>query len=253
MDAFTVGAHHILRGMNAMTVVLMAALSADASPAVRDEVLALSKQLWDALTDGKADVWEKNLADGAVVIDEFGRRQTKAEMVKDIRPLPAGFSGSIENRDPHVRQYGDTVILDCENYEQETVFDQKLVVRYWSTSTFVRDGKGWKLAALQTVTVPTQPPLLKVADLKLEDYPGTYRYGPDRAFTVAVTGGRLSFTTKAGRPPTFLDAVARDVFMDEGEERNLLIFRRGAGGKVEELIERRKFNDLRMAREAKKE
>ena len=39
--------------------------------------------------------------------------------------------------------------------------------------------------------------------------------------------------------------------MDAGPERNLLIFRRGTGGQVNELIERRKFNDLRMVREAR--
>src|ERR1051326_3996536 len=74
------------------------------APAVRDTILALTRGLFDALTDGKADVWERVLADDAVVIDEFGRRQTKAEIVTDIRPLPSGFSGSIEIRQPQVRQ-----------------------------------------------------------------------------------------------------------------------------------------------------
>jgi len=245
--------------MTIVRVTIVAALvlsaparGAEAPAAVRDEVLALAKGLWDALGTGKAEVWERTLADDAVLIDEFGRRQTKAELVKDIRPLPPGFSGTIEIRSPHVRQYGDTVIVDCENYEDEKVFDQKLVVRYMSTATFVREGKSWKLAALHVVTMPTQPPVLKVADLRLDDYPGTYRYGPDRAFTVAVADGRLSFTTRAGRPPILLDPIARDVFMDAGPERNLLVFRRGADGRVNELIERRKFNDLRMAREARK-
>jgi len=41
------------------------------------------------------------------------------------------------------------------------------------------------------------------------------------------------------------------VFMGSDDERNLLIFRRDAGGKVVELIERRKFNDLHLRREAK--
>jgi hypothetical protein len=44
-----------------------------------------------------------------------------------------------------------------------------------------------------------------VREGKPEDDPGTYRSGPERAFTVGVTGGRRSFTTKAGRSPTFLD------------------------------------------------
>jgi hypothetical protein len=34
--------------------------------------------------------------------------------------------------------------------------------------------------------------------------------------------------------------------MGVDDEKNLLIFRRGESGRVNELIERRKFNDLRM-------
>jgi hypothetical protein len=38
------------------------------------------------------------------------------------------------------------------------------------------------------------------------------------------------------------------VFSDDGDEKNLMLFRRDAAGRVEELVERRKFNDLRMKR-----
>jgi hypothetical protein len=37
-------------------------------------------------------------------------------------------------------------------------------------------------------------------------------------------------------------------FMDAGEERNLILFRRDERGRVTSLIERRKFNDLLMRR-----
>jgi hypothetical protein len=37
--------------------------------------------------------------------------------------------------------------------------------------------------------------------------------------------------------------------MGGDDEKNLLIFRRDASGRVVELIERRKFNDLRLKRE----
>jgi hypothetical protein len=38
--------------------------------------------------------------------------------------------------------------------------------------------------------------------------------------------------------------------MGTDDERNLLIFRRDAAGHVTGLIERRKFNDLRLRRDA---
>lgn len=237
-------------GMVALVALLATpAVAKEASPPVRDAAVALAQRLFDAVTNGDATAWSRAMAEDAVIIDEFGHRLDKAEFVKSLRPLPAGFSGSIQNRNPHVREYGTTVVLDCENYEQETVHGQRLVVRYLSTLTFVRDTSGLQLVSLQSVTLPTQPPLLSVPDLTLNDYPGVYRWGPDRAHTIAVVGTRLVYTTRADAVPTVLDPIARDVFMDAGDERNFYIFRRGADGRVGEVIERRKFNDLHMTRE----
>jgi hypothetical protein len=224
--------------------------AAEAQGAIRDTIIAAAQSLYDALTAGKAEVWERLLTADAIVLDEFGRRQTKAEVVKDIRPLPAGFSGKLEVRDAHVHVYGDTsAVLDCEAYEEETVFDQKLVVRYKFIFTFVRQGTDWKLAGLAGTTLPTEPPALDVPEARLGDYPGTYRWGPERVFIVSVTDGKLAHARKAGGPATALAPIGKDVFMEGGDERNLIIFRRGADGRVQELIERRKFNDLHAKRE----
>ena len=232
-------------------VVLAAPAQADEVPApLQQEIIGLTQQLMDAIGDGKKDVWQHITADDALITDEFGRRQTKQELIDSLRPLPPGFSGRIEVRDAHVRSYGDTAVIDFEDYETETVFGQKFLVRYISTATYVRRAEGWKLATMMDVTLPTPPPQLDVRDVKTADYPGTYRYGPERAFIVDVENGRLVYRTKAGRPANVLDALAKDVFMGGDDEKNLLIFRRDAAGKVVELIERRKFNDLHLKREA---
>ena len=223
---------------------------ADEAPApLRKEIVDLTQQLMDAITEGKAEVWQRLLADDVLVTDEFGRRQDKVEAVKGIHPLPAGFSGSIEVRDAHVRVYGDTAVIDSEGYERETVFGQKFVVRYLFSNTFVRRGDGWKVVAMQDVTLPTPPPPLEVRGLTLKDYPGTYRYGPDRAFLIGLEQGKLVLRTKAGSEPHELDALAKDVFMGSDDEKNLLVFRRDDSGRVTELIERRKFNDLHLTRD----
>ncbi len=140
-------------------------------------------------------------------------------------------------------------VLQGEMYEKENVFGQQLVVRYIFANTFVRDGASWKLLAASDVTLPTEPPKLDVAGLVLGDYAGTYSYGPKRAFSVALENGALFYTTKPGGTHTALDAIGKDVFMSGGDERNLVIFRRDRAGHVDELVERRKFNDLRMKRD----
>ena len=232
----------------AMTATPMHAATDNA--AVQAELVKLTQELMAALIPGKAHVWQRILDEDAQVIDEFGRRQSKAEVVASIHAFPEGITGSIEIRDAKARVYGDAAVLEGELHEQETVFGQKLLVRYIFSNTFVRRGGAWKLVAATDVTLPTPPPALAVENLRLDDYPGVYRYGPSRAFTVALDGGKLVFTTKSGGARTSLDPVAKDVFMDGGDEKNLLIFRRDASGQVNELIERRKFNDLHMLRSA---
>ena len=226
-----------------------AARAEEASAAVRTRIVALTAELMDALVPGKSEVWERILDPEAVVIDEFGRRQDKREAVASVRPLPKGFSGSIELRQAHVRQHGDVAVIDCEAYEQETVFGQQLVVRYIFLATYLRRGDDWKLVAMENVTLPTDPPALTVRGLRLDDYPGVYRYGPGRAFTIRSDGKRLTLVTRQGAKEVPLSPVARDVFMDGTDEKNLLIFQRDDAGRVTLLVERRKYNDLRMVRE----
>lgn len=226
-----------------------AAASDDAR--VRDELVRLTQALMDAIPAGKAEVWQRTLADDALVIDEFGRRQDKKAIVDSIHPFPQGLSGSIEIREPTLRLHGDTAVLAGQMFERESVFGQSLVVRYIFSNTFVRRDGAWKLLAAIDVTLPTAPPALAVAGLVRGDYVGRYAYGPGRAYEVALDGDTLYYTTRAGGTRTPLEAVAKDVFMDGGDERNLVVFHRGADGAVDELIERRKFNDLRMKREAK--
>lgn len=228
-----------------------AAVHAERAPeATTRELVAATQAMMDALASGKSEVWEQGLADDAVIVDEFGRTQGKAEMVKSVTGLPANMSGHIKLLDPKAQVYGDAAVLTVDADEYQTVYGQKLHILYRMTNTFVRrDGK-WRLAAMHNVTVPTTPPALAVAGLALGDYPGVYRYAPDRAFTVASDGKGLSFTTRPGRPATRLMAVARDVFMDDGDEKNLFVFRRDAAGRIVELIERRKFNDLVLKRDA---
>jgi hypothetical protein len=216
---------------------------------VRKQIVELTQRMMDAVGEGKADVWQRTLLDDALITDEFGRRQTKREAVDSIHAFPAGMSGSIEVRDPHVRVYGNTAVIDFEDYEKEAFFGQNFLVRYISTATYIHQDNEWKLATMLDVTLPTVPPTLDVRDVKPSDYLGTYRINADRAWMVEVENGKLQWRTKAGRPAHALDAIAKDVFMGGDDEKNLMIFRRDASGKVVELIERRKFNDLRLKRE----
>jgi len=225
-----------------------AAAAAPPPPTLQAELLHLTQTLVDAIPKGDQAVWQQTLTEDAVIIDEFGHIQHKQDVVASLRPFPAGFAGSIELRDAHTQQYGDAAILQVEQYERETVFGQHFVVRYQSLLSFVKQDSAWKLAGYEDVTIPTAPPKLVVNGLVPGDYVGSYRYAPDRVWTVSVRDGVLGYVTKPGRPTNVLQPIAKDVFMGSDDERNLLIFHRDAQGKVDTLIERRKFNDLRLTR-----
>src|SRR5260370_40611734 len=85
------------------------------------EVVKRAQTLFDRLAPGDVVLWREALTEDAVLIDEFGRRQTKAEALRDMRPLPAVFSGSIEVRHPNVHFYQGTSGLDCEMFQRENV------------------------------------------------------------------------------------------------------------------------------------
>lgn len=217
---------------------------------LRDELVSITQAWVDAIPAGRKDVWEHTLADDAVLIDEFGRIQNKREAIASLSPFPTNISGSIELRDPHVHAFGNTALLQVEEYEREAFFGQHFVVRYEAMVTFVRHDKQWRIAGYEDVTLPTEPPHLQVAGLQPRDYVGSYRFAPTHAWTFSMRDHVLGYVTGPGRPFMAVEPIAHDVFMGTDDERNLLIFSRDAAGHVTGLIERRKFNDLHLRRDA---
>jgi hypothetical protein len=230
---------------------MVAVARADASPppSLEQQLLQLTQAVVDAIPKGDKAVWENELSDTAILVDEFGRVNHKADGIASLRPFPQGFSGSIELRHPQVEQHGDSAVLLVEEYERETVFGQHFVVRYQALLTFVKESGAWKIAGYEDVTIPTEPPRLNVAGLNLNDYRGTYSYAKGHEWTVSVDHDVLSYTTHKGGKPNVLEPIGKDVFMGSDDERNIIIFHRDQRGAVDALIERRKFNDFRLARE----
>ncbi|ULU23625.1 DUF4440 domain-containing protein [Dyella terrae] len=236
-------------GLLALGMVVVSAHAEEAPAALRDVLVKTTQALMDALPVGDKTPWEQWVTDDAVIIDEFGRVASKADTIASLRHFPSGVTGSMEMRDPHAWLHGDSALLSVEEYERESYFGQSFVVRYRSLLTFVKQGGQWKLAGAQDVTIPTPPSRLDVPGLVLDDYVGTFRYAPGRAWVVSVDHGVLGYVTRPGGPVNTLQPVAKDVFMGTDDERNLLVFQRDEHGKVSALIERRKFNDLRLGKE----
>lgn len=228
-------------------------LLASAATSAREEALdtlpaaralpAITQQLMNALPSN-ADVWRRYLSERAVYVGEDGEVATKAELLQGFGPFPAGLSGSIEVRNQRITDLGDVAISVFEAHEKETVYDQEIEVSYLTTHTWRRERGRWRLLAAQTMVLAKDPSPLPIGSGAFQDYVGTYELSGKRRYVVeqradSLLGGREN------RERTPLIPVGNNVFADAGSRLGILrIFVRGPDGKVQRMVERRKFADL---------
>ena len=211
--------------------------------AVASELKRATQELMAAVAAGDWAVWDRYLDDAIVYTAEDGRTLTKAELKEEMKPLPPGYSGSIEIESADVRQYGDTAVVSHEELEKEEVFGQKLVSHYHITDTWIRRGGRWRLVASQ-VLVRLQDPAPASVDAKVFDaYVGRYDLSPSVAFTVTREGDKL-FGQRSGRAKQTLLPETDTVFFTPGAPRTRKLFVRDASGRVDRMIDRRDGRDL---------
>lgn len=228
--------------------LLFVSLVAAAPVPTRDSAAAAelkraTQELLSAIAPGNWSVWEKYLDESILYTAEDGRTFTKAQLREEMKPLPPGYSGSIEVESADVRQYGDTAVVSHEDLEREEVFGQKLVSRYHATDTWVRRAGKWRLVASQ-VLVRLQDPAPATIDPKVLDaYVGRYEISPSASFTVTREGDRL-FGERNGRPRQPLLPETETVFFTPGAPRTRKLFVRDADGRVTRMIDRRDGRDI---------
>jgi hypothetical protein len=214
-----------------------------ADPTVAAELKRATQELLSAIAPGDWSVWEKYLDESIVYTAEDGRTLTKAQLRGEMKPLPPGYSGSIEVESADVRQYGDTAVVSHEDLEREEVFGQKLVSHYHITDTWVRRGGKWRLVASQ-VLVRLQDPAPATIDPKILDaYVGRYSISKTATFTITREGDRL-FGERNGRPRLPLLPETDTVFFTPGAPRTRKLFVRDASGRVTHMIDRRDGRDI---------
>ena len=208
----------------------------------QEELVRNTQELFDAVAAGNQAPFKKYYADDALFSDEKGRSMDKEALVKDIQPLPAGFSGIIKIVRPQSRIVGDTAILSYDLDETETVFGQNLTARYHEIDTWMRRGGKWQIIATQAHRYYEDPAPGKADASKFPAYIGTYRLSPERILTISAENGRL-YEQRKGRDREELIPEASDIFFRKGVEGRTL-FGYGEDGKVTSLIDRRNNEDI---------
>ena len=166
----------------------------------------------------------------------------KATLVKDITPLPPGYSGTIKVVRPQSRIVGDTAILSYDLDETETVFGQKLTARYHEIDTWMHRAGKWQIIATQVHRYYEDPAPGKADTHKVADYAGSYELAPGVTMTVTAEADHL-YSQRGGRAKEELIPEASDIFFRKGVEGRRL-FHYADDGKVDALIDRRNNEDI---------
>jgi ketosteroid isomerase-like protein len=211
------------------------------------ELRRMTQELMDAIAPGKADVWRRYLHEDAMLLDENGVVRDKAELLKELTPLPAGLVGRIEVDLYQVRLHGDTAVAAGEIQEYLDYHGQPLRTRFRFLDTWTRTRDGWRLVAQHTSAVLKDPPAVRLTRDELCAYAGLYLLTP--AITTVVRCADDGLTSeRTGRPPAIYLAEVRDVFFVAGQPRTRRIFLRDANGKVAAFVDRREGEDVRWQR-----
>ncbi len=219
--------------------------------AVEDDGAILRRQaqeLMDAVTYGNSKVWDKYLDPQVVYIDEEGNVTTKAELLEQIKPLPAGISGSIKAEVVDLHVFGDTAVLHVDDHESENYFGHALRAEYRSLETWRRTREGWKLVAGQVHVMLIDPAAIELPPARLDEYIGTYRLNPEIAYTLRRDGDKL-IGQRSGRDPVMLAIEASDVLFTPGQPRSRKIILRDAHGRVTGFADRRDGRDVLWTKE----
>lgn len=206
-----------------------------------------TQELVDAVTAGRADVWDRYTDARLVYSAEDGAVKTKADLLEEIKPLPPHISGVLKVIEFVANRHGAAAVTNYIVDEQETYFGQAITARYRETDTWIETPNGWRLVASQVVALRTDPPAIALTGAQLDAYAGTYALTPEVGYTIRRDGKAL-VGQRTGRAPETLEAEAPDVLFVRGKPRLRKIFQRATGGAITGFVERRESWDIRWTR-----
>jgi Domain of unknown function (DUF4440)/Domain of unknown function (DUF3471) len=206
------------------------------------ELVRRTQELYDAIVPGNQEPWKKYFADDALFHDEKGRSMDKTALIKDITPLPKGYSGEIKVVRPESRIIGDAAILSYDTDETEVIFGQHLTARYHVTDTWIYRNSQWQIVASQAFRYYEDPAIGQSDPKLLDGYVGEYELAPGITIKVTRDGNDL-YAERTGRSREQLFPETEGLYFRKGVEGRRL-FHVAANGTVDSLIDRRNNEDV---------
>jgi hypothetical protein len=174
--------------------------------------------------------------------DEKGRFMDKPALLKDVSPLPKGYSGDIKVVNAKSNILRGMAVLTYDLDETEVVFGQELKARYHGTDTWVRRDGQWQIIAGQMLRYYEDPASGRTNVAAYKEYVGTYELASGITRVVSANQEELT-VQRSGRAAETLIPEAPEIFFRKGIEGRIL-FRRDAAGRVDALIDRRNNEDI---------
>ena len=202
-----------------------------------------TQELMDAVTYGKADVWDRYMDANAIYTDESGSIITKAQMVKDVKPLAAGVSGNIKVTEFKAVVQGSTAVTTHLDDEHENYHGHELHCQYRTTDTWIKTPQGWRLLGGQVLAVRTDPPAIQLTSQQMDEYVGRYALTPEIIYEIRKKDPALE-GHQTGRQPEPIRAEVADMLFVPGKPRYRKVFLRGPDGHITGFAERREAWDL---------
>lgn len=232
----------------ACTLAACSATTSAESAAETEQVLrAATQQLLDAIAPGQAGVWDRWLDPAVLQVDENDVVRGKAEILKELQPLPKGLGGHLKVAEFRMALAGDVAVVTHEDDETLDYFGQLLRSRFRMTDTWHRTPQGWRLLGSQVLAVHQDPPAAPLDAATLCGYAGRYVLTPEISATARCDGDHLVFQRTGRADRTFLPEL-KDQFFEPGQPRTRRLFQRDASGAITGFVDRREERDIHWTR-----
>jgi len=231
--------------MRALALAAFAVLLS--SPALADDRALITTQMQemsDAIASGDVAVWDKYIDASVIYAEEDDSYKGKANLLKEIVPLPKGLSGEIKIDLLSYYEDGDTAVALFRQNETEHYFGQTIFAKYLTNTTWKKRADGWKLIAGQVLAEKTDPPAIALPPGQLAQYVGTYKLKDSASIYRLTLENGILIGTRDSRKPATWNAEASDVFFIKGDPRIRKIFQHDASGKITGFVERRESWDV---------
>jgi Domain of unknown function (DUF4440) len=227
----------------ASAIIATHSASAHSHEGVEAELRLKTQTLLDAIAPGDVSVWQGLLDARAIQIDENDVVRNKAQILKELKPLPPGLIGHLKIDDFAVVRRGDVAIVTHEDDEYLDYHGQVILSRFRMTDTWVRSHAGWRLLGSQVLAVLKDPPAQSLSAASLCQYTGRYQMTDEIRGGFRCQADELSFEQE-GRPERHFRPEAADVFFEPGAPRSRRIFNRDADGRISGFVDRREGRDI---------